>query len=96
MTNCTLFSNHGSNDKWTPWTLLPTGNRDQDIEQSFGLKRGEGFKSSGLLDLSKTNFMSQKAEEEITRKEEIKKDRQKEKEEKQRQRAQGNADLCFV
>lgn len=82
VTNCSLFSNPGSNDKRTLWTFLPTGNPEQDSEQSFGLKRQESFKSgSGLLGLSKTNFTSKKAEKEIIRKEEIKK-RQAEKKRK--------------
>lgn len=42
--------------------MQPTENQEQDVKQAFGLERLESLKSSGLLDLSKTNFLSQNTE----------------------------------
>lgn len=61
ITHSTLYSNPRSNDECA-LLFLPTGSGEQDIEQSFGPKAGGwwelsgGFKSSGLLDLSKKKF----------------------------------------
>lgn len=62
-------------------SFLHASYQKQDIKHAFGTKKGGPFKSSSLLESSKTNFLGCKAERKMEREaefsEEKKKDLQK-------------------